>query len=211
MVILLKVLTSACSRVTRHSASVTNVSFVNSPSRTKKREELFADLPCHIYQFCLTFAVAAMLRQGSDSALFNLFGSGVPSLFSRKGSILPCSFRSRAEKSISSAISVSAKLGFPFLKAPRTLEINNELLTIISEFNSQVPIERAYTPPSSWYIQPDFLAHEMEMIFWRGWRVVALDITSLWRKDTLYLSGQTECALSVSDPDCIDLDSSCLK
>jgi choline monooxygenase len=42
----------------------------------------------------------------------------------------------------------------------------------LARFDPSVPIERAYTPPASWYVMPEFLAHERERIFRRTWQAV---------------------------------------
>ncbi|GAY37279.1 hypothetical protein CUMW_027820 [Citrus unshiu] len=43
---------------------------------------------------------------------------------------------------------------------------------LVYEFNPQIPIEKALTPPSSWYTDPSFLALELHRVFYRSWQVV---------------------------------------
>lgn len=40
------------------------------------------------------------------------------------------------------------------------------------EFDPKIPIEKALTPPSSWYSLPSFYSFELDRIFYRGWQVV---------------------------------------
>jgi len=42
----------------------------------------------------------------------------------------------------------------------------------IARFDASVPIERAFTPPASWYVMPEFLAHERDRVFRRTWQAV---------------------------------------
>ncbi|KAI5060463.1 hypothetical protein GOP47_0024883 [Adiantum capillus-veneris] len=81
----------------------------------------------------------------------------------------------------------SSKLRFAFSAASRTPEKSSNLQSIVLDFDRQVPIERASTPPSSWYTHPDLLAHEMETIFWRSWQVVGL--TCQVEKPHAYFTG----------------------
>lgn len=43
---------------------------------------------------------------------------------------------------------------------------------LVHEFNPKIPIEKALTPPSSWYTDTSFLALELHRVFYRGWQVV---------------------------------------
>lgn len=43
---------------------------------------------------------------------------------------------------------------------------------LVHEFNPRIPIEKALTPPSSWYTDTSFLALELHRVFYRGWQVV---------------------------------------
>lgn len=40
------------------------------------------------------------------------------------------------------------------------------------EFDPELPIEEASTPPSSWYTDPSFLDLELDRVFYRGWQAV---------------------------------------
>lgn len=53
-----------------------------------------------------------------------------------------------------------------------TIEMDHEIRRLVSQFDSQLPIEYAFTPPGSWYTNPAMLSYEMERVFWRGWQVV---------------------------------------
>ncbi|PIN19115.1 Choline monooxygenase [Handroanthus impetiginosus] len=43
---------------------------------------------------------------------------------------------------------------------------------MIQEFNPEIPIDEAFTPPSSWYTDPDFYSLELIQVFYRGWQSV---------------------------------------
>uniref|UniRef100_A0A2P2JX03 Choline monooxygenaseic-like n=1 Tax=Rhizophora mucronata TaxID=61149 RepID=A0A2P2JX03_RHIMU len=43
---------------------------------------------------------------------------------------------------------------------------------LVDEFDPDIPIEKAVTPPSSWYINSLFFDMEMSHVFHRGWQVV---------------------------------------
>ncbi|KAL2553917.1 Choline monooxygenase [Forsythia ovata] len=43
---------------------------------------------------------------------------------------------------------------------------------LVQEFNPKIPIEEAWTPPSSWYTDPDFYSLELDQVFYRGWHPV---------------------------------------
>lgn len=42
----------------------------------------------------------------------------------------------------------------------------------VDDFNPEIPIEEAITPPSSWYTDPSFLELELDRVFYRGWQAV---------------------------------------
>ena len=42
----------------------------------------------------------------------------------------------------------------------------------LARFDPKIPIERALTPPASWYVLPEFLAHERDRVFRRTWQAV---------------------------------------
>lgn len=44
--------------------------------------------------------------------------------------------------------------------------------TLVDQFDPTIPIERAVTPPSSWYTDPSFYALELDSVFYRGWKAV---------------------------------------
>ncbi|KAI3893909.1 hypothetical protein MKW92_022366 [Papaver armeniacum] len=43
---------------------------------------------------------------------------------------------------------------------------------LVKEFNPEIPIEKAITPPSSWYTDSLFLSLEFDRVFYRGWQAV---------------------------------------
>ncbi|KAL2553918.1 choline monooxygenase [Forsythia ovata] len=45
---------------------------------------------------------------------------------------------------------------------------------LVQEFNPKIPIEEAWTPPSSWYTDPDFYSLELDRVFYRGWHPVGV-------------------------------------
>lgn len=54
-----------------------------------------------------------------------------------------------------------------------SLEPSQDLArSLIHEFNPDIPIEEALTPPSSWYTSPSFLSLEFNQVFLRGWQAV---------------------------------------
>ncbi|KAF8033662.1 hypothetical protein BT93_C0059 [Corymbia citriodora subsp. variegata] len=44
--------------------------------------------------------------------------------------------------------------------------------SLVDDFDPELPIEEALTPPSSWYTDPSFLDLELDRIFYRGWQAV---------------------------------------
>ncbi|XP_022987330.1 choline monooxygenase, chloroplastic isoform X2 [Cucurbita maxima] len=47
-----------------------------------------------------------------------------------------------------------------------------EALKLVDEFDPEIPLEKAVTPPSSWYTDPSFFALELDRVFHRGWQAV---------------------------------------
>ena len=43
----------------------------------------------------------------------------------------------------------------------------------LARFDPTLPIEKAWTPPASWYRGPEFLAWERERVFRGTWQAVA--------------------------------------
>ena len=50
--------------------------------------------------------------------------------------------------------------------------IHESMRAELSRFDPSLPIERAFTPPASWYVRPDFLELERERVFRRSWQAV---------------------------------------
>lgn len=44
--------------------------------------------------------------------------------------------------------------------------------TLVHHFNPKIPIEKAVTPPSSWYTDHSFFHLELDRVFYRGWQAV---------------------------------------
>ncbi|KAK6147408.1 hypothetical protein DH2020_018320 [Rehmannia glutinosa] len=49
---------------------------------------------------------------------------------------------------------------------------HGKIRRLVQEFNPEIPIEEAFTPPSSWYTDPDFYSLELNQIFYKGWQPV---------------------------------------
>ncbi|XP_021616862.1 choline monooxygenase, chloroplastic isoform X2 [Manihot esculenta] len=43
---------------------------------------------------------------------------------------------------------------------------------LVDEFDPRIPIEKALTPPSSWYTDPSFYEYELHRVFYGGWQAV---------------------------------------
>ncbi|GKV11249.1 hypothetical protein SLEP1_g22516 [Rubroshorea leprosula] len=43
---------------------------------------------------------------------------------------------------------------------------------LVLDFDPKIPIEKAVTPPSSWYTDPSFYSLELQRVFYRGWQAV---------------------------------------
>nr|XP_043619551.1 choline monooxygenase, chloroplastic [Erigeron canadensis] len=56
-----------------------------------------------------------------------------------------------------------------------SLQTSQELSSaksLVHEFNPNIPIQEALTPPSSWYTSPSFLSLEFNQVFFKGWQAV---------------------------------------
>ncbi|XP_059634565.1 choline monooxygenase, chloroplastic [Cornus florida] len=53
-----------------------------------------------------------------------------------------------------------------------SFETSDEARRLVHEFNPNIPIQEALTPPSSWYTHPSFLSLEFDRVFFRGWQAV---------------------------------------
>ncbi|XP_076947700.1 choline monooxygenase, chloroplastic-like [Bidens hawaiensis] len=60
--------------------------------------------------------------------------------------------------------------------------------SLVQEFNPNIPIEEALTPPSSWYTSPDFLSLEFDQVFFRGWQAVGC--TAQLKEASSYFTGR---------------------
>ncbi len=50
--------------------------------------------------------------------------------------------------------------------------IQDSIRSELSRFDPSLPIERAFTPPASWYVRPEFLELERASVFRRTWQAV---------------------------------------
>jgi choline monooxygenase len=50
--------------------------------------------------------------------------------------------------------------------------LHDSISAELSRFDPSLPIERAFTPPASWYVRPGFLELERERVFRRSWQPV---------------------------------------
>ncbi|CAA7048834.1 unnamed protein product [Microthlaspi erraticum] len=48
----------------------------------------------------------------------------------------------------------------------------SEISKLVAEFDPEIPLERASTPPSSWYSDPQFYRFELDHVFYGGWQAV---------------------------------------
>ncbi|KAM0026104.1 putative choline monooxygenase [Helianthus debilis subsp. tardiflorus] len=44
--------------------------------------------------------------------------------------------------------------------------------SLVQQFDPNIPIQEALTPPSSWYASPEFLSLEFDQVFFKGWQAV---------------------------------------
>jgi choline monooxygenase len=49
----------------------------------------------------------------------------------------------------------------------------SSLDAVIAAFDPSIPIERARTPPASWYLSPDMFVHDTRTVFQRSWHPAA--------------------------------------
>ncbi|XP_021751166.1 choline monooxygenase, chloroplastic-like isoform X2 [Chenopodium quinoa] len=68
---------------------------------------------------------------------------------------------------------------FSFCKNQTPIKLTNCLSNsiqsthkIVHEFDPNIPVEEAVTPPSSWYFDPAYYSLEIDRVFYNGWRVV---------------------------------------
>ncbi|ESQ54249.1 hypothetical protein EUTSA_v10025251mg [Eutrema salsugineum] len=48
----------------------------------------------------------------------------------------------------------------------------SEISKLVAEFDPEIPLERASTPPSSWYTDPQFYRFELDRVFYGAWQAV---------------------------------------
>ena len=71
--------------------------------------------------------------------------------------------------------------------------IQDSLRAELARFDPALPIERAWTPPASWYARPEFLELERERVFRRSWQAVG-------RLDQVARPGDYFAGMLVDDP-----------
>lgn len=70
----------------------------------------------------------------------------------------------------SNRIVTSCSLRNPSLVSPSEVALHAQRL--VEQFNPRIAIEKAITPPTSWYTDPSFHQLELDRIFYRGWQAV---------------------------------------
>eukprot|EP00249_Psilotum_nudum_P016215 c25721_g1_i2 orf=130-1485(+) len=93
----------------------------------------------------------------SDAKLRRRYGDGLV-MINEVNAQLGCSFRNPV-------------VGGKVWSMNRNLDVD-DVETVLLEFNAQLPIEEALTPPSAWYTHPEIFGYELERVFSRGWQVV---------------------------------------
>ncbi|CAH8274878.1 unnamed protein product [Arabidopsis lyrata] len=58
-----------------------------------------------------------------------------------------------------------------FLIPSRVFAVS-DINKLVTEFDPKIPLERASTPPSSWYTDPQFYSFELDRVFYGGWQAV---------------------------------------
>jgi len=58
------------------------------------------------------------------------------------------------------------------LVASSVRQSDNYCQNLVDEFDPNIPIEKALTPPSSWYTDPSFFDFELHRVFYKGWQAV---------------------------------------
>ncbi|KAK4265565.1 hypothetical protein QN277_026599 [Acacia crassicarpa] len=70
----------------------------------------------------------------------------------------------------SNQIFPSCSLRNPTLVSSPEVAIHAQKL--LQQFDPKIPLEKAITPPASWYTDPSFFELELDRIFYRGWQAV---------------------------------------
>ncbi|XP_010447794.1 PREDICTED: choline monooxygenase, chloroplastic [Camelina sativa] len=68
-------------------------------------------------------------------------------------------------------VSVSQFSRRRFLSPSRVFAVS-DINKLVMEFDPKIPLERASTPPSSWYTDPQFYSFELDRVFYGGWQAV---------------------------------------
>ncbi|KAF3591799.1 hypothetical protein DY000_02027585 [Brassica cretica] len=68
----------------------------------------------------------------------------------------------------------------PISSSSRVVAAASNTSNLVEEFDPEIPVERALTPPSSWYTDHQFHRDELDRVFYGGWQVVGLGRWSLW-------------------------------
>lgn len=68
-------------------------------------------------------------------------------------------------------VSVSQFSRRRFLNRSRVFAVS-DISKLVTEFDPEIPLERASTPPSSWYTDPQFYSFELDRVFYGGWQAV---------------------------------------
>ncbi|CAG7884718.1 unnamed protein product [Brassica rapa] len=60
----------------------------------------------------------------------------------------------------------------PISSSSRVFAAASNTSNLVEEFDPEIPVERALTPPSSWYTDYQFHRCELDRVFYGGWQVV---------------------------------------
>uniref|UniRef100_M4E5R4 Choline monooxygenase, chloroplastic n=1 Tax=Brassica campestris TaxID=3711 RepID=M4E5R4_BRACM len=60
----------------------------------------------------------------------------------------------------------------PISSSSRVFAAASNTSNLVEEFDPEIPVERALTPPSSWYTDHQFHRCELDRVFYGGWQVI---------------------------------------
>lgn len=79
-------------------------------------------------------------------------------------------FNTRCEFGVS--VSQFGRRRFLYQSSSSRVSAVSEMSKLVAEFDPEIPLERASTPPSSWYTDPQFHRLELDRVFYGGWQAV---------------------------------------
>lgn len=74
-----------------------------------------------------------------------------------------------------------------------TFSLKKTISYLLKDFNNSLPLEEAYTPPSSWYKNVDFYSKEISEIFQKNWVCIGTD-------SNLINPGDYKCGIFANQP-----------